>query len=354
MHIVPLLRGASVQSGGCVIKRILHSRLPERLSGRVPPLLVEIGVAVGFTLIVVLIRAELIPIAADRAPYAFSFLGVVLAAVLAGWRAGLMTLVLAQSLSFYVLVEPRGTFAKIDPERSAAFAIASASLALILLVITLYQREVAKGVKEREKRMDLLTRALEEIDHRTRNNYQTVLALVQLQAQRSKDAGVQDALQQVADRIKAVTKATEHLGHRSEDIGTVRLRQHLCELCEQVERGLSRDGVKVHCDVEDLTASTEKAIYLSIIVNELVTNALKHAFEDSSEGVIRVASEQHGRGVTIIVQDNGRGLQPSSADAKSGLGTKLVDRFAKELGCEHEVISSTSGTTHRLQIRSLA
>ena len=305
-------------------------------------------------MIVVFMRAVAIPIAADRAPYAFSFLGVVLATVLAGWRAGLITLVLAQVASFYILVEPRFSFAKFDPERSAAFAIATISVALILLVIGLYQREVGKGVLEREKRLDLLGRALEEIDHRTRNNYQTVLAMVQLQAQRSRDAGVQEALAQVADRIKAVTRATEHLGHRSEDIGIVRLREHLCGLCEQVERGLSRDGVRVQCDVEDLSASTEKAIYLSIIVNELVTNALKHAFEDSSEGLIRVASEQHAKGVTIIVEDNGRGLQKLPAKDKGGLGSKLVDRFARELGCEHEVVSSAKGTTHRLELRSLA
>ena len=300
------------------------------------------------------VRIAMIPLAADRAPYAFNFLAVVIAAVLAGWRSGLVALVLGQTLTWFFVANMHPTGISTETQRFGGLLISTLAVGLILLVVALYQREVAKGVKEREKRLDLLGRVLEEIDHRTRNNYQTVLALVQLQAQRSKDGGVQEALKQVADRIKAVTKATEHLGNRSEDIGTVRLREHLCELCEQVERGLSRDGVKVHCDVEDLTASAEKAIYLSIIVNELVTNALKHAFEDSSEGVIRVASEQHAKGVTIIVEDNGRGLQKAPARDAGGLGTKLVDRFAKELGCEHEVVSSANGTTHRLQIRSLA
>ncbi|HEX6218692.1 MAG TPA: sensor histidine kinase, partial [Sphingomicrobium sp.] len=287
------------------------------------------------------------------APYAFNFLAVVIAAVLAGWRSGLIALVTGQALTWFLVVQAYAPAVSTDAQRVAGLFVASLSAGLILLIIALYQREVAKGVAEREKRMDLLGRVLEEIDHRTRNNYQTVLALVQLQAQRSKDGGVQEALQQVADRIKAVTRATEHLGNRSEDIGTVRLRDHLCELCEQVERGLSRDGVEVRCDVEDLTASAEKAIYLSIIVNELVTNALKHAFDDTADGVIRVASEQHGKGVTIIVEDNGRGLQ-KSAKSKSGLGSRLVDRFAKELGCHHEVVSSDNGTTHRLSVPSLA
>ena len=328
--------------------------MPERLSGRVPPILVEVSVGIVVAAVLVSARLALGGFAGDRAPYAFNFLGIVLAAVVAGWRAGLITLVVGQLLTWFLIVGPGLSAGAIASDRFGGLVIATASESLILLVIALYQREVAKGVTEREKRMDLLARALEEIDHRTRNNYQTVLALVQLQAQRSKDAGVQDALQQVADRIKAVTRATEHLAVRSDDIGTVRLRAHLCELCEQVERGLSRDGVRVQCDVEDLAASTEKAIYLSIIVNELVTNALKHAFEDSSEGLIRVASEQHSKGVTIIVEDNGRGLQKAPSRSKGGLGSRLVDRFARELGCEHEVVSSANGTTHRLQIASLA
>lgn len=319
-----------------------------------PPIIVELTVGLAVALVLVGLRYSMNEFAGDRAPYAFNFLGIVLAAVVAGWRAGLITLVVSQALTWYVVIEPRLTLVPSDPAGLGGLVLATMSEGLILLIISLYQREVAKGVVEREQRMDLLARALEEIDHRTRNNYQTVLALVQLQAQRSKDSGVQEALQQVADRIKAVTKATEHLAVRSDDIGTVRLRAHLCELCEQVERGLSRDGVRVECDVEDLTASTEKAIYLSIIVNELVTNALKHAFEDSSEGLIRVASEQHGKGVTIIVEDNGRGLQKAPAKSKGGLGSRLIERFARELGCEHQVVSSATGTTHRLQIRSLA
>jgi two-component sensor histidine kinase len=320
----------------------------------VPPAIVELAIGLLTAAAMVLLRLPMNFLAADRAPYALNFLAVVIAAVLGGWRSGLVALVAGQSLTWFLVVQSHAPALSTESQRIGGLALATASAGLILLVIAFYQREVAKGVAEREKRLDLLGRALEEIDHRTRNNYQTVLALVQLQAQRSKDAGVQQALQQVADRIHAVTKATEHLGHRSEDIGTVRLRDHLCELCEQVERGLSRDGVKVKCDVEDLAASTEKAIYLSIIVNELVTNALKHAFEDSSEGLIRVASETHLKGVTIVVEDNGRGLKTAAAKKQGGLGSKLVERFAQELGCEHEVVSSAAGTTHRLRIASLA
>ena len=124
---------------------------------------------------------------------------------------------------------------------------------LILLIIALYQREIDKGTAERERRMALLDHALNEIDHRTRNNHQTVLALIHLQAQRSTDDGMKSALQQVADRIQAIAHATERLALRSGNLERVRLDDHLCGLCEQIERGLSRTNINVDCDVEEIT-----------------------------------------------------------------------------------------------------
>ena len=75
---------------------------------------------------------------------------------------------------------------------------------------------------------------------------------------------------------------------RGEDLATVRLRDHLCELCAQLERGLAHGEIQVECDVPDVTASADTAIHLAIIVNELVTNALKHAFQDGGKGRVQV------------------------------------------------------------------
>ncbi|QNP46527.1 DUF4118 domain-containing protein [Sphingomonas sediminicola] len=161
------------------------------------------------------VRAQLEPIANDRAPYALNFLAVVTAAMLAGWRSGLVALVVGQLLIWYAIVPPAWSFSIPDAERAGGLIIATFSQLLVLLVIGLYQREVDKGTAERERRMELLNHALNEIDHRTRNNHQTVLALVQLQAQRSSDDNVRAALHQVADRIQAIAHASERLALRS-------------------------------------------------------------------------------------------------------------------------------------------
>jgi two-component sensor histidine kinase len=221
-----------------------------------------------------------------------------------------------------------------------------------LLILGLYQREIDKGVAERDRRMELQEQALREIDHRTRNNYSTVLALIQLQTQRTKEPKVKDALQQVGDRIQAIAGASDRLAIRSGDLDRIRLQDHLCELVDQIERGMARDGIEVECDVDAVSASADAATSISIIVNELVTNAIKHAFNGESPGSVWVRGKA-GATFELTVEDDGRGIASSRRSDRSGLGTKLVESFVRQLDAKHEVVSTESGTTHRLFIPDL-
>ena len=134
----------------------------------------------------------------------------------------------------------------------------------------------------------------------------------------------------------------------------MKLRDHLCGLCAQLERGLARGDVHVECDVSDVVTSADTAIQLAIIVNELVTNALKHAFGDGRTGLVRVRSKIVGSVIELEVSDNGCGMNGRSRTAGTGLGRKLVDNFARHLGAKHDVSSSKDGTTHRLLVPALA
>lgn len=276
---------------------------------------------------------------------------MVIACLLAGWRSGLVALLVGQALTWrFILSLAPDTAA--DPQRTAGFAAAFIAQLIILLVLSLYQREVGKGTAEREKRLALLDEALREIDHRTRNNYQTVLAMVELQSRRATDANVSAALRQVADRIQAVANATNQLAAHSGEIGAVKLDDHLCELVDQIARGLSREEIDVECDIEDVTASADAATSISIIVNELVTNALKHAFNGEGSGHVLVSGKS-GKGFELVVADDGHGMKAVQRKDHPGLGNKLVESFARQLGAEHKVTTSNEGTTHRLLIPSL-
>lgn len=327
--------------------------MPQRWAHRAPPALVELSIGVTVALAMVALRMPFAALAGDRAPYALNFLAVVLAAVLAGWRSGLVALLVGQWLIWYVIVPPYYSISAGDPERLAGLVIASISQLLILLVIALYQREVDKGTAERERRMELLHHALREIDHRTSNNYQTVLALIHLQAQRSSEGELREALLQISDRIGAIAKASEQMALRSATLESVRLDDHLCELCDYIERGLSGDEIDVDCEVSECTAEPDRAIAISIIVNELVTNALKHAFVEGNAGRVQVIGKTDEGAFELTIADNGNGMKPRNSRIRGGLGTKLVETYVRQLSAQHEVISSDSGTTHRLVIPNL-
>lgn len=308
---------------------------------------------VALALLAVGIRYALISVMADVAPYALMYVAVTLALILAGWRSGAVAMVVGQLLTWLLIVRPSGSLAAASSQDLAGLLTASLSETLLIVVIALYQRQVDKGITERERRMELLDQALREIDHRTRNNYQTVLAMIQLQAGRENDGPAKAALEGVIERIRALANASQQLAVRSADLAGVRLDDHLCGLVQQIGRGLSREGIDINCEVDAVTASIEKATSISIIVNELVTNAIKHAFNGEGSGHV-VVQGRRGSKFELTVSDDGRGIAGSSPTPGTGLGSRLVESFARQLHAQHEVISTEQGTTHRLLIPSLS
>ena len=333
---------------GVAMKRILRSRLPERFADKVPPVVVEIAVSVLVVALVTLLRFALVPWIGDRAPYAFVFVAVAGATVLAGWRSGLLALVLGQLLAWNLIVDvsvPRGEVLHLV----GGFIIATLAQLMVLAILFLYQREVDRAWSRREAQVDLIHHALAEIDHRTTNNYQTVLALISAQSRNASEP-VRQALQQMTDRITAIAMAQKQMVIRSDDFDRVQVARHLDGLCQQIRQGLSRDGVSIQCRFEDIDLNADQSTYISIVVNELVTNALKHAFPDDRHGEIQVELSRVAGGLELIVADNGAGMKESRRARGSGIGTRLVDTFTKQLNARHEVETGSAGTRHRIQI----
>ena len=319
------------------------------MSGKLSPVLVEVGVGVGLPATLVLFRIFFIPWIDDGAPFAQVFVAVVGAAVLAGWRSGLIALITGQALSWIYVIEPRGVVGPADPSQWAALLLATGSQLIALVIIALYQREVDRAWSRRESQIDLLEKALNEIDHRTSNNYQTVLALVLAQA-RSSDGEVRDALQQVADRIRAIADAQRRLGVTSISLEQVMVGEHLRDLCANLRRGLTRPGVELHCHFVEMPLGADETVCISILVNELVTNALKHAFPGDRAGAINVALRRTGRTIDLTVEDDGVGMNANGSSHVTGLGSRLVDTFVRQLKARHDVVTTDSGTRHRIRI----
>jgi two-component sensor histidine kinase len=338
--------GSRAAAWGDGLRRLVTIDLPQRLRHTLPKPVTELLVGVIITSALVLLRASLATLPTDSAPFALGFLAVVLATLLGGWRSGLVAMVLGQTLIWYFLLTPQRSFAIESNALGYTLLLATSTQALIVAVLGLYQREVRAGELERARRINFLGHALREMDHRTKNNFQIVTSLLVLQANRSPEAGVKAALKEAAERLQAVAAVYDALAPSSAGLVAVRLQDQLEEICAQIRRGILPEGIVLATDLEPLLVPHEMAVAIGIIVNELVTNACKHAFPDGS-GAIKVRACAQGGGALIEVADDGRGFDPA-AKGKGGLGTRLVTAFAQRVKGKTEVRSSSEGTVHSI------
>jgi two-component system, sensor histidine kinase PdtaS len=167
---------------------------------------------------------------------------------------------------------------------------------------------------------------LRELQHRTQNTLNMIVALLELQARGSDIREVKQALSQAASRVRVQAQAYQHLNMR--DSERVDAHQYLLEVCRLSEETFS--GIRpitVECHAKQTMVSPEKALALGLIANELITNSVKYAFSDAAQGAIKVALDRDEQGhLRLTVRDNGAGC---SDDAKPGLGTRLITELVK-------------------------
>jgi len=329
------------------VQRLVTIDLPRRLSRRLPKPLTELVVGIGITAIFVGIRVALGPLVGEVAPFALSIIAVLLAALVGGWRAGLVSMVLGSGLTWYLVLPPQGSFAIDDSTTALTLGAGIFTEAVIILALGLYQREVRVGQIERTRRINFLAHALKEMDHRTKNNFQIVTSLLTLQANRSGSPEVKAALGEAIERLNAVAAVYDALAPSSQGLAMVRLQDQLQEICDQIRRGIMPDGIGLDTELEPMVVPHDTAVAIGIVVNELVTNACKHAFVDGS-GSIRVRAWREDGAALIEVVDDGCGFVAGAA--KPGLGTRLVTAFLQRLKARSEVRTSPEGTAHRVRI----
>jgi two-component sensor histidine kinase len=329
------------------LRRLVRIDLPRRLARTLPRPLTELVVGLAIAAGLVLARAGLFGLLDSRTPFALAYLAVVLATLIAGWRSGLVALATGQLLIWFFLVPFQGSFRIETAADGWGLALTTATQAVILFALYLYQREVARGELERQRRINFLGHALREMDHRTRNNFQIVTAMLQLQAGKAASGEVRAALSEAAERLKAVSAVYAALTPSSQGLATIRLHDQLDEICAQIRRGILPDGIVLETELEPLLVSNETAVAIGIVVNELVTNACKHAFGDGG-GTIRVCCRRQDDAALIEVEDDGRGFAPGGE--KGGLGSRLVAAFVKRVKGRSELESSPEGTRHAIRV----
>jgi len=189
---------------------------------------------------------------------------------------------------------------------------------------------------------------LKEVHHRVKNNLQLVSSLLNLQASYIRTAEDKVLFLESQNRIHSMTLVHEEL-YRSEDIARVSFREYLPKLTHKLVVAFAvGKEVQVDTDVDDLHLPVDIAIPCGLIINELFSNALKHAFPDRDTGAVSLAVKENGTSIRITLSDDGVGfpLDYDPATARS-LGMQLVHSLVDQLGAFLD-ITVQQGTTFNI------
>ncbi len=183
---------------------------------------------------------------------------------------------------------------------------------------------------------------LKEIHHRVKNNMQVISSLVQLQAAEIEDPVMRDIFQDVVYRVRSMAMVHEKL-YQSSDLARVDFADYAQSLLGYLWRaqGSTASGIKLNLELKPVLLSVNTAIPCGLILNELVSNALKHAFVGRDSGKVTVALHGEGQAcVRLSVHDDGIGL-PQGLNWKKAdsLGLRLVQMLVGQLQAEVDVIS---------------
>ena len=191
----------------------------------------------------------------------------------------------------------------------------------------------------------MLTR---EMSHRVKNSLASVVGLLRVQSRSAQSEDVRDALKDAASRITTIAQVHDHLW-RSTKIGFVDIADFAGELCRKLQETISHT---VRCSFGHLMISADKAIPLGLLINELVTNAAKHAYPNGPSE-IEVSGERRGDDLRVEVSDRGVGL-PKDFDIdqpRASLGFKVIKSLLAQLQGRIAVISNTpEGVTVQLDV----
>ena len=215
-------------------------------------------------------------------------------------------------------------------------------------IIDITQRKIAeKQLRASLREKEVLLR---EIHHRVKNNLAVIASLFYLQSNATQDERARRVLADCRERVQSMALVHERL-YQSEDLASIDFADYVGELSRQIHGQYApADGsVRIEVDCRPLPLVVDQAIPCALILTELLTNAYKHAFPDGRNGVIRVQLASTVRGWSLVVRDNGVGIdRRTGSSPHRTLGFRLMDSLVGQLGAHFQCLDAEPGTEFRL------
>lgn len=227
-------------------------------------------------------------------------------------------------------------------------------IVLILLLINNLRLEKANTQLLTEKKQhteELLVKEqllMRESHHRIKNNLQLINSILDLQSRNIKDPLVKSVFTESKQRIQAISFAHQRL-YGNDTVEKLHLKSFLHDLVQSIESSTLNNSslIKIETVIEDIIITTEKAVPIGLIVNELLTNAIKYAFNENTSGIIKITLSKKNDLLELCIEDNGSGMKEEIQG--TGFGHQLVKSLIRQLKAEY-LLSLTSGVKHQLLI----
>jgi two-component sensor histidine kinase len=209
-------------------------------------------------------------------------------------------------------------------------------------------------VKQLEQSLDEKEILLKEIHHRVKNNLMIISSLLNLQSGYIKDKESQDIFKESQNRARSMALIHERL-YKSSDLKKLDFSEYITSLATELFHTYVADPslIKLQINVENIFLDINTAIPLGLIVNELITNSLKHAFPNGRKGEINVEFHEKGENCEFIVKDNGIGF-PKDIDYKKtdSLGLQIVTNLTNQIDGKIE-LNMKNGTEFKINFKEV-
>lgn len=223
---------------------------------------------------------------------------------------------------------------------------------IIFIVITRKDRiSIQKQKKEIEEIAIQKTVLLKEIHHRVKNNLQLISSLLYLQSVKHKNVEITAMVNESQKHINSIALVHEML-YQDEKLSLVSMKKYFKDLGARLLQVSPIKNIEYRIHVKDITLTLDYATTLGLIFNELVTNSLKYAFNNTKSGMISVSLEEISLNqYRFTYSDNGKGLDMSASNTSKTMGQKLIKMFAEEIEAELEIIN-VNGLTYILTFKN--
>jgi len=204
---------------------------------------------------------------------------------------------------------------------------------LLMILLLLYNSIETNKKKNRllKKQNDEKEFLLKEIHHRVKNNLEVVSSLLSLQSEQVGDSKVADAMQKSQLRVHSMSMIHQKL-YQGKSFSSIEMKEYFKSLGEYiVDIYGASERIHIECEMKKMELDVDTAIPIGLIVNELFTNALKYAFPDNRNGLIKISLIESGNQLQLEVSDNGIGKNYHEKMEGTGFGTQLIELLTRQL-----------------------